>query len=122
MLDLKIILARLLQIFTTEIFVGDITNDVQLDTYTLDSSSSDSAWLQGVVKTLCRKYPNKTGLVFKGIIVPNSRGYFEVCIYDTNMVNSSTGLPQYCFGTWRHWQNTFAVFSTNAYSFSYVAK
>lgn len=106
-----------------EIYVGDVTNAAkQYSDYTLTASSSDADWLKYVVAAICTGFPGQTGTIFKGTCSPNSAGYFEVYIYDTDKRSTSTWLPQYCNGTWRKWQNTFAVFSTNNYSFSYVAK
>lgn len=112
-----------------EVLVGDYTQRAKQENTSLTASSSDDLWLKAAMKAICIDYAAEvdwhnlgTGIVFKGKLCPNSQGYFEVYIYDVRNTHISSGLPEYCNGTWRKWQNTFAIFSTNAYTFSYVAK
>jgi hypothetical protein len=103
-----------------EIYLGDYTSRAVQINPSLTTSSGDNLWLTAVLKAICADYPNKQFVVFKGRLAPNSQGYFKIMIYDTG--NVSSGMPQYAYGTWNKWQNTFWLISTNAYAFSYVAK
>ena len=106
-----------------EIYVGDITDYViQSSRYKLTTSSNDSEWLKYLLNVLCVGYRGCKDTIFKGILKPNSTGYFEIFIYDTSITQGSPLLPQYSHGTWKKWQNTFALVSTNSYNFSYVTK
>lgn len=121
-IDLKALIQVLLKNFETEIFVGDYTTKAKVINSSLTTSSTDDAWLKAALAAICKDYPNRRNVIFKGRMSPNSQGYFEIYIYDTSLVNSSTGLPQYCHGTWKKWQNILWIISTNSYAFSYVAK
>ena len=103
-----------------EIFVGNYTTRAQQVNSSLTTSSSDDAWLKAALTAICQDYPNKVQSIFRGRINPNSLGYFEVCIYDTSRTTS--GIPQYCHGTWRKWQSTFWIISTSNGTFAYSAK
>lgn len=82
----------------------------------LTTSTSDAEWLKCLLREICTTYPNEVGL-FKGFMTPNSSGYFEVYIYNTSAVNSTTGLPQHSYGTFRKYSSSFYVFGTSDYSF-----
>lgn len=117
-LSLKETLAKLLKNQT--IYVGDYSARAKQINTNLSTSSSDSDWLQATIKAICQDYPGLTEMIFKGKVRPNSVGYFEICIYNTSTL--SNGLPQYAYGTWRKWENTFCLISTNAYVFNIVTK
>ena len=97
-----------------EIYTGQYTN-AELHTTT---STSDADCLQAVLKKLCRDYPNKTLAMFKGIYKQNNCGYFEVLIYDTSEVDSTTGLPRYSFGTATKLGAKFYKFGTSEYAYT----
>lgn len=120
MIDLKVLLTKILESFKTEQFIGDYTARARQINSSLTTSSTDDAWLKAAIAAICEDYPNTELRIFKGRLGPNSQGYFEICIYNTSA--TSGGLPQYCHGTWRKWQNVFWVISTNNYAFSYAAK
>ena len=119
-IDFKALLTKILESFKTEQFIGDYTARARQINSSLTTSSTDDAWLKAAIAAICEDYPGVELRIFKGRLGPNSQGYFEICIYDTSV--TSGGLPQYCHGTWRKWQNVFWVISTNNYAFSYAAK
>ena len=88
--------------------VGTTTN--------LTTSDSDAEWLKATLKAICATYPNYSSVVFKGKIAPNSEGYYEVCIYNTDTVDSN-GLPRYSYGTFRKYAGNYYVFGTSDYSY-----
>ena len=88
--------------------VGTTTN--------LTTSDSDAEWLKATLKAICATYPNYSSVVFKGKIAPNSEGYYEVCIYNTDTVDSN-GLPRYSYGTFRKYTGNYYVFGTSDYSY-----
>ena len=103
-----------------EILLGNYSSRAQEVNYALTTSSADNLWLTAALTAICEDYPNYDHTIFKGRLAPNSQGYFEIYIYDTD--NTSNGLPQYSYGTWNKWQGTFWIISTNNYSFAYTAK
>jgi len=103
-----------------EILLGNYSSRAQEVNYALTASSADNLWLTAALTAICEDYPNYDHTIFKGRLAPNSQGYFEIYIYDTD--NTSNGLPQYSYGTWNKWQGTFWIISTNNYSFAYTAK
>ena len=84
----------------------------------LTTSMDDDEWLKVLLKKICIEYPGKSHAIFKGVLSPNSQGYYEVYIYDTSTVNANTGLPQYAFGTWRHGPDIYWKFRTWGYTYS----
>ena len=116
----KALLARILERFKTEQFIGDYTARARQINSSLTTSSTDDAWLKAAIAAICEDYPGMELCIFKGQLGPNSQGYFEICIYNTSV--TSGGLPRYCYGTWRKWQNAFWIIFTSEYVFSYEAK
>ena len=88
--------------------VGTTTN--------LTTSDSDDEWLKALLKAICATYPNESGL-FRGKLSPNSILYYEIYIYNSGTVDSTTGLPQYSFGTYSHWSKSHGTFGTSSYTF-----
>ena len=86
---------------------------------TLTTSSSNSDWLQALIKAICIKYPGKTYTVFRGELQPNSSGYYEVLIYDTSNVDSTTKLPEHCYGTFRKLTDVYEKFWTYSYTWGH---
>ena len=84
----------------------------------LTTSMDDDEWLKVLLKKICIEYPGKSHAIFKGVLSPNSQGYYEVYIYGTSTVNANTGLPQYAFGTWRHGPDIYWKFRTWGYTYS----
>lgn len=98
--------------------ISDVTEaEVKLQDSTLTSSSTNAEWVSALLKAICVKYPNKTFVVFKGRIAPNSNGFYEVLFYSTSTVQN--GLPQYSFGWFRKHSTEFAIFGTSNYSYYY---
>lgn len=95
-----------------------LADDISMSS--LGTSATIEEYIKLYIKSICSKYPGKHG-VFRGKCSPNSVAYVEVYIYDTSTVNSTTGLPQYCFGTWRQYSNTFYKFWTADYIFGLAA-
>ena len=95
-----------------------LADDISMSS--LGTSAAIEEYIKLYIKSICSKYPGKHG-VFRGKCSPNSVAYVEVYIYDTSTVNSTTGLPQYCFGTWRQYTNTFYKFWTADYTFGLTA-
>ena len=73
-----------------------------------------------ILKKICEEYPNYTGTIFKGAATPSSRAYFEVLIYDTSIVDSTTGLPQYAFGKCKQYQNV--EYSFYVYNYAFISQ
>ena len=85
----------------------------------LTTSTGDEEWLKALLKKICTTYPNTTDTIFKGKIGPNSQGFYEVYIYNTSTIDSTTGLPQHSYGIWRKWSPFFAIFGTSSYNFNF---
>lgn len=85
---------------------------------TTDSNASD--WFQALMKAICVKYPSQTFTLFRGTIQPNTYRSYEVFIYDTSEVDSTTKLPRYSFGRVLGYGNTYVKFGTEDYVWSYV--
>lgn len=85
---------------------------------TIDASAGDA--IKAVIKTLCQQYPNVICGMFIGQYTPNSNGMYMIFIYNTNKVNSETGLPEYSFG-WaeKYGANTY-YFGTTDYNFNFA--
>ena len=81
----------------------------------LTTSTADAEWLKCLLREICATYKGESGL-FKGFMSPNSNGYFEVYIYNTSTVDSTTGLPQYSYGTYTKYSSAHYIFGTSAYS------
>ena len=82
----------------------------------LTTSDNEDEWLKALLKAICETYPNESG-IFRGKIDPNSVLYYEIYIYNTGAKDSTTGLPQYSFGTYSHYSTSHGVFGTASYSF-----
>lgn len=93
-------------------------NEVLAQDSSLTSSSTMAAWQQALLKAICVKYPDRTTTVFKGHLQPSSHAWYEVFIYDTSSLSS--GLPQYSFGLWRQYADSFVKFGTIAYEFGSI--
>lgn len=102
-----------------EIYVGNYTGIIQ-SRYGLTSTDPDDEWLDAAIKLICYYYQEKKDTIFKGKLGPNSQGYFEIYIYDTDDLQYDR--PKYSFGTWRKYADTFWLIKTSNYLFSYVAK
>lgn len=103
----------------------DITGtDIMAVDSSITTSSGDDAWFNALLKAICVKYPNRKNTLFIGSINPNSSRYYSVLIYDTSVVSSTTGLPQYSFGM-RHallsTTNQLRFFGTFSYTFQWEA-
>ena len=88
------------------------------NTKTLTTSSSLEEWMKVLLREICKEYSGDphTG-IFKGKINPSSTATYEVYIYDTTIINSTTGLPQYSFGLFQRYGHVLYMFGTNAYAF-----
>ena len=95
-----------------------LADDISMSS--LGTSAAIEEYIKLYIKSICSKYPGKNG-VFRGRCSPNSVAYVEVYMYDTSRVDSTTGLPEYCFGTWRQYSNTFYKFWTANYTFGIAA-
>ena len=80
-------------------------------TSVLNQQSSDKSWMQNVIKSICAKYPNKKDVTFRGQLYPNSKGWFEIFVYDTS--DLLNGYPS-CVGTFRKHDTTLWMFSHSA--------
>lgn len=80
---------------------------------TIDSASTD--WFQALVKAICVKYPSQINTLFRGTIQPSSYRSYEVFIYDTSEVDSTTQLPRYSFGRALGYGSTYIKFGTENY-------
>lgn len=93
---------------TSTLKVGTTTN--------LTTGDSDGEWLKALLKQICITYPNRTSVIFRGKISPNSEGYYEVCIYSTSDVDTD-GIPRYSYGTFRKLSNSYWIFGTSSFSY-----
>ena len=94
----------------------DVTQaEVKAQDSSLTTSSADTNWFQALVKAICVKYPNRTNTMFRGLIAPNSNKVYEVFIYNTSNVNSSTNLPQYSFGRSLNYGGGYTKYGTDNY-------
>lgn len=103
-----------------EIWVDIYQDDAIKYDSSLTSSSSDSDWLQAYIKAICAKHPNLRMCIFKSRFDPNSAGWIEVLIYNTSDLQN--GLPKYCCGSVRKWNDKIAIFHTHMYAWAYSAK
>lgn len=99
-----------------EIWSDVTTTEVKAQDSSLTTSSTMAEWQAALLKAICAKYPNRTDTIFKGRLQPSSHAWYEVFIYNTS--NLSSGLPQYSFGLWRQYVDSFVKFGTVAYDFS----
>lgn len=99
-----------------EIWSDVTTTEVKAQDSSLTTSSTMAEWQAALLKAICAKYPNRTDTIFKGRLQPSSHAWYEVFIYNTS--NLSSGLPQYSFGLWRQYVDSFVKFGTVAYNFS----
>ena len=90
-------------------------SEVTAQNSSLTTSSADTDWFQALVKAICIKYPNITNTVFRGTISPNSHKYYEIFIYDTSTIDSTTKLPQHSFGRALNYGGGFTKFGTDSY-------
>lgn len=102
--------------------MGPSTAEVREQDTSLTTSSPIDQWIKALLKTICIKFPNLTNHRFSGTVSPSSNAYYEVFIYSTGSVNSTTGLPQYCFGTFTQLNYEEYIFYTNQYTFNYGRK
>ena len=102
----------------TEILSTVTDIDAKAVNSSLTTSSTDDDWLKALLVAICKKYPNKSGHVFKGKLTPNSSGIYKIYIYNTSTVDSTTKLPEYSFGLFRKWGQIYKTFSTSSYVFT----
>lgn len=80
-------------------------------------NSSTSAYFKELLKWICINYTNKVDYLFKGRVAPNSFGSVNIFIYNTDDVDSTTGLPKFSSGTYTQVGGTIYTFGTNNYVF-----
>lgn len=95
------------------------STEIRAQNSSLTTSSTDSDWFTALVKAICVKYPNKVNHVFRGIFAPNSQRFYEVFIYNTSTVNSTTKLPQYSFGHALIYGGGVVKFGTDGYTWRF---
>ena len=85
----------------------------------LTSSTNIDEWIKALLKQICVTYPGRSDTIFRGWIGPSSRAYYEIYIYNTSVVDSTTGLPQYSFGRFNQLDNTTLYIYTHQYEFTH---
>ena len=80
-------------------------------------NSSTSSYFKELLKWICLNYTNKVDYIFKGRVAPNSFGSVNIFIYNTNDIDSTTGLPKFSSGTYTQVGGTIYTFGTNNYVF-----
>ena len=93
--------------------------EVKAQNSNLTTSSADTDWFQALVKAICVKYPNISSTVFKGVLSPNSVRFYEIYIYNTSAVDSTTKLPQHSFGRALNYAGGFTKFGTDSYTWRF---
>ena len=91
-------------------------SEIQAQDSSLTTSSGDSDWHKALVKAICVKYPSTSNTVFRGILQPSSFKFYEIFIYDTSTVDSTTKLPQYSFGRALSYNKAYYKFGTQSYT------
>lgn len=91
----------------------------QQPSYIGDSNYTDSVYFKALLKWICQNYKNKENCTFVGRVCPNSAGYASIYIYHTNIVDSTSGLPQYSSGTYTALNGSMYTFGTQQYAFYY---
>lgn len=80
-------------------------------------NSSTLNYFKELLKWICLNYTNKVDYIFKGRVAPNSFGSVNIFIYNTDDVDSTTGLPKFSSGTYTQVGGTIYTFGTNNYVF-----
>lgn len=80
----------------------------------LPTGSAIQDYCKGLVKTLCTEYLNKSSTKFIGNLNCDTTGTYECFIYNTSLVDSESGLPQYAYGTVRSFTQDY-YFSISDY-------
>ena len=83
---------------------------------TPSTSDTMTVWLTALLITICENYPNRTNTVFRGILNPNSMCFYEVFIYDTSDIDSTTKLPEASFGKIIQYNKRYFKFGTLNYA------
>ena len=83
----------------------------------LRTTTDDQTFFKAWLAWICRTYPNDSDYTYYAMANPNAKGPVNIHIYNNSTVNSSTGLPQYCEGTYTQLSGTEVTFGTNNYSF-----
>lgn len=79
----------------------------------IDSTHTTETYLGGLIKWVCKKYPNRQGCTFIGQAVPNATGNVSIYIYDTSDLQN--GYPRYAVGFFYNLGGTISSFGTNEY-------
>lgn len=80
----------------------------------VDSTHTDSTYFQELLKWICKNY-SITSAVIQMQVNPNSRGYVHIHFYSTDVVDETTGLPQYASGVYYGLGGGITRFGTNNY-------
>lgn len=84
----------------------------------LPAASPSEDFIKALIQKVCADYPGRTITMFTGVVTPGSRSFVNLFIYDTDMTDSQTGLPQYAYGEYYGYANNVLYrFRVNEYSF-----
>lgn len=81
------------------------------------SGSDNKQYFKNILRRICELYPNHSDAMWIGLLYPNSEGNGIINIYNTSIINSSTGLPQYSSGLFHSLGSSIYLFGTLDYSF-----
>lgn len=81
------------------------------------TGSADETYFKNLLRWICANYSGYGGSIFICRVQPNSAGIGIINIYDTNIVDATTGLPQYSSGLYIRLGNMAYEFGTSSYTY-----